>query len=312
MRKSAPTYNATDLHCHSTFSLLDGFGSPESVVKRAVDLGWGAACLTEHGWMGSAPSFYQACTASHWSNGDRKPKIKPIIGIEFYIVPDEVLGVKDKSVRTASKHLTVHALSAEGYHNLVAWSTLSMQPDYFYYRPRISIEAMIEAAPYPLHHNVILSGCIGGELCTMLADLNGDGFSAGVAYVEAMKSVWPNFYVEVQNHSHPKFLDRGFTAYEELVERETIIRAGLLKIAKATKTPVVLTNDSHFQDISQRKAHMAMLASKLQRWSKEDTHHGQSEERELASYIRDYAYWRELLAEHGGNRGSHGRAGRCV
>jgi DNA polymerase III alpha subunit len=52
-----------DFHCHSTYSLLDGFGTPEDVAKRAVELGWSAACLTEHGWVGSAPAFYQACRA---------------------------------------------------------------------------------------------------------------------------------------------------------------------------------------------------------------------------------------------------------
>jgi DNA polymerase-3 subunit alpha len=91
------------------------------------------------------------------------------------------------------------------------------------------------------------------------------------------------------------FIGKGFTSYEEMVEKERNVRNALIELADMTNTPVVLTNDSHFQDISQRKAHMAMLASKLQRWSKEDTHHGQSEEREIASYIRDYAYWRNYL-----------------
>jgi DNA polymerase-3 subunit alpha len=284
MRKFARTYNAPDLHAHSTFSLLDGFGTPKAVVERAIALGWGAACLTEHGWIGSAPSFYKACVEN---------KIKPILGCEFYIIPDDLLGVKGKETRSASFHLTVLALSKEGYHNLVHWSTESMQPDNFYYRPRISLSKMIETAPYPLHHNVVLSGCLGAELPQMLA--NGDGLEAGTAYVQAMKSAWPNFYIEVQNHEYSQFLGRGFQAYEEMVEREANVREGLLSLAQLTDTKIVLTNDSHFQESSQRKAHMAMLASKLKRWSKDDTHHGQSDEHELASYIRDYAYWRNYL-----------------
>lgn len=39
--------NAVDLHCHSTFSLLDGLGTPAQVVQRAKDLGWSSAALTE-------------------------------------------------------------------------------------------------------------------------------------------------------------------------------------------------------------------------------------------------------------------------
>ena len=82
--------------------MLDGMGTPEDIVKRARDLGWGAVGLTEHGWMGSAPSFYKAARAH---------KVNPVIGCEFYIVPDEILGEKGK--RAGSFHLTVLALSAE-------------------------------------------------------------------------------------------------------------------------------------------------------------------------------------------------------
>lgn len=38
---------ACDLHCHSTFSLKDGMGTPEAVVTWAKQLKWGAACLTD-------------------------------------------------------------------------------------------------------------------------------------------------------------------------------------------------------------------------------------------------------------------------
>jgi DNA polymerase-3 subunit alpha len=283
MRKFARSTNAPDLHAHSTFSLLDGFGTPKAVVERAKKLGWSAACLTEHGWIGSIPPFYKACIEN---------KIKPILGCEFYIVPDELLGVKGKETRSASFHLTVLALSAEGYHNLVRWSTESMRPENFYYRPRISIEQMVESAPYPLHHNVVLSGCLGAELPQMLA--NGS-VQSGVGYVQAMKTVWPNFYIEIQNHHYDQFADEGFLAYEDMLAREAAVSQKLLSLAKGTGTPVVLTNDSHYQDSTQRKAHMAMIASKLQRWSKQDTHHGQNQERELAAHVRDYVYWRSYL-----------------
>ena len=50
--------NACDFHVHSGYSTWDGFSSPKSVVARAVELGWGAVSLTEHGWLGSAPALY--------------------------------------------------------------------------------------------------------------------------------------------------------------------------------------------------------------------------------------------------------------
>src|SRR5262245_42731329 len=118
--------NTPDLHVHSGFSLLDGMGSPKAVVERAKELHWSAVALTEHGWLGSAPIFYKAAI---------ELGVKPIIGCEFYVVPDDALGEKGKDFRTASSHLTVLAISKEGYENLVAWVTLSHQPENFYYKP---------------------------------------------------------------------------------------------------------------------------------------------------------------------------------
>lgn len=246
---------APDFHVHSTFSTLDGMGTPLAVVERAKQLGWGAVSLTEHGWMGSAPALYKAA---------RENGLKPIIGCEFYIVPNEILGVKSKDTRSGSHHLTVLALSAEGYHNLVAWTTFAAQPENFYYRPRISLDAMAEIAPFPLHHNVILSGCMGGELCSSLASTNGNGINPApfVAWIDAMKSLFPNFYIELQAHEHPKMMGRGYTYYEQMVKSENRVRKMLISLGYQTNTPMILTNDSHFQRTEQRVAHLMMTAQK--------------------------------------------------
>jgi DNA polymerase-3 subunit alpha len=231
--------------------------------------------------MGSAPSFYQAARAA---------KIKPILGCEFYVVPDEIFGVREKEFRyDTARHLTVLALTKEGYHNLVTWQTLSMQRENFYDKPRISIEAMIDHAPYGLHHNVVLSGCLGGELCQTIAALNGSALTAAVAYVESMKTVWPNFYVELQNHYHDKFIGKGFDRYEEMVTRQQLVGAVLAQAAEATGTPTVLTNDSHYQSMEQRKAHIAMLATKMNRWAKEEA------QGEKMDAVSGYIYWRNFM-----------------
>jgi DNA polymerase III alpha subunit len=117
--------NAPDLHCHSTYSILDGFGTPKEIVKRAKELKWDSVAITEHGHLMSAVDFYKAARAE---------KINPIIGCEFYVVPDDILGVKTKDARLGSYHLTVLALSMEGYQNLVAWTTFAHQRENFYYR----------------------------------------------------------------------------------------------------------------------------------------------------------------------------------
>ncbi len=271
--------NAPDLHVHSTFSMLDGMGTPKDVVDRAVKLGWGAVCLTEHGWMGSAPALYQAARAA---------KLNPIFGCEFYIVPDEILGEKNKDTRSASFHLTVLALSIEGYQNLVAWTTFANQPENFYYTSRISLAAMIERAPHPLHHNVILSGCLGSELCSALKSVNGVGINPApyASYIEAMKSVFPHFYIEMQNHRREKFMGRGLENYEQMVTTEALVRRRLRSLADATNTPVVLTNDSHYQTSKQRESHLVMISQKMARGNPRQG---------VTAYLPQYGYFTNYM-----------------
>jgi DNA polymerase-3 subunit alpha len=265
--------------------MLDGMGSPKSVVDRAVELGWEAAAISEHGWMGSAFPFYKAC---------REAGIKPILGCEMYVVPDNLLGINQKDTRK-NYHLTVLALSREGYQNLVAWQNFSMQRDNFYYKPRISLSAMVEHALYPLHHNVILSGCLGGELPQWLLSSNGNGLALAATYVDAVKTVFPNFYIEIQNHRIEKFMGQEFTAYEKLIENEQLVRRALLQVAHQTNTPIVLTNDSHLQSVKQRKTHVAMRA---QAWrQRDDDHYTTSIEVLAEKYIADYAYFGNYMRD---------------
>jgi error-prone DNA polymerase len=49
-----------ELHCHSTFSLLDGASDPERLVERAVALGLQALALTDHDDVGGAVRFSTA------------------------------------------------------------------------------------------------------------------------------------------------------------------------------------------------------------------------------------------------------------
>lgn len=286
--------NYIDLHAHSTFSLLDGFGTPKQMVERAVELGWGAVSITEHGWMGSAPSLYKAA---------RENGIKPIIGSELYITPDFALGEKGKEFQKLSYHLTVLALSKEGYQNLVAWTSFAMERENFYHKPRISIGMMQEVAPHPLHHNVVLSGCMGSELNQMLLQANGNGHDLARLYIGMMKSVFPNFYIEIQNHHIKKFWKPEYPVYFDMIVTEQAMRQELEKLARDTNTPLVLTNDSHMQRADQRSSHIAMKASA---WRHRGDDRDNSKESVSASYLRDYFYFgnymrdMEKIADDGG------------
>lgn len=278
--------NFIDLHNHSTFSCAlahgDAMGTPQKIVDRAVELGWSAAALTDHGVMLGIPAFYKACKAA---------KIKPILGIELYVTSDVAYGIRGKEVDGYTFHLTVLALSREGYENITAWSTDSHLRDNYHRRPRISVFRMAELAPHGLHHNVVLSGCLASELCrTLGAADNGGGLAVAAAYVEQMKMVFPNFYIEVWDHTIPKIAqNENFETYGNLLSTEHVMRQVLLALAELTNTPVVLTNDSHMQYSGDRKAHIALKASAWR--SRDDSHYGNSQAQISVEYLRDYAYY---------------------
>ncbi|UCC65451.1 MAG: DNA polymerase III subunit alpha, partial [Anaerolineae bacterium] len=84
-----------ELHCHSTYSLLDGASSPEALVERAAALGYPALALTDHDGLYGAVRFWQAA---------RERGIKAIIGAEVNL--------------DGGGHLTLLAESQAGYTNL--------------------------------------------------------------------------------------------------------------------------------------------------------------------------------------------------
>lgn len=282
--------NYIDLHAHSTFSSAmtagDAFGTPKGMVERAVELGWSAVCLTDHGWMGGAPALYKAA---------RETGIKPILGCEMYVTPDFAHGVRGREVDGMTFHLTVLALTKEGYENLVVWTSEAMRRDNYHRKPRISLYRMAEIAPHPLHHNVVLSGCLASELCRTLVECNGGGIALGASYIAQMKLLFSRFYIELVDHTIPKFVDEVYPAYLALLEREEEVRSQLLTLAEITDTPVVVTNDSHMPRASDRRAHIAMKATGWR--GRDDEHMGKSTETVITAYLKDYGYFGNYMRD---------------
>src|SRR6185436_2204424 len=102
------TASAVHLHAHSEYSLLDGACKIDAMAARAPELGQPALGLTDHGVMNGAVDLYKACN---------KHGIKPIVGLEAYLVDDRV-GVKEQT-RYERNHLTLLAENDTGFANLV-------------------------------------------------------------------------------------------------------------------------------------------------------------------------------------------------
>src|SRR4029450_3744939 len=100
---------AAHLHVHSEYSLLDGACKIKEMAARAAELGMPALGLTDHGVMTAAVELYKACGA----NG-----IKPIIGVEAYLVDDHRAAAA--APRYERNHLTLLAEDEAGCRELGA------------------------------------------------------------------------------------------------------------------------------------------------------------------------------------------------
>lgn len=89
------TARYVELHCHSSFSFLDGASQPEELAARAVALGYEAMALTDHDGLYGSMAFAQSARADG---------ITPITGAEVTLAD--------------GSHLTVLAESRSGYANL--------------------------------------------------------------------------------------------------------------------------------------------------------------------------------------------------
>lgn len=116
------------IHCHTHFSILDGFGTPQQNVDRAVALGIPALGISDHGNIFGHVEHWKACKSAG---------IKSILGCELYISHKPAFQ-KDKTSRFVT-HMVVWAKNRQGWDDLVELVSQTNDPAYFYYKPRIHL-----------------------------------------------------------------------------------------------------------------------------------------------------------------------------
>src|SRR5215472_10030636 len=74
-----------ELHCHSSYSFLDGASDPDSLIKAAAALGLSAIAITDHDGMYGVPQFAQAATRFRMSqaDGDTARNVGTVFGAEL-------------------------------------------------------------------------------------------------------------------------------------------------------------------------------------------------------------------------------------
>ena len=127
------------LHNHTHYSLQDGACTVDGLINAAKKHEMKSVAITDHGVMYGAAEFY---------NKAKKAGIKPIIGMEAYIVVEGSRFDRAKAEETNNKkkskhynHLILLAKNKQGYDNLSRLSTLG-HTEGFYYKPRIDLEIL--------------------------------------------------------------------------------------------------------------------------------------------------------------------------
>lgn len=216
------------LHTHSHYSLLDGLPKIDDLVARVKELGMDAAALTDHGNLYGSIEFYKKARAAG---------IKPILGVEAYIAPNNH---KEKNGEERYYHLTLLVENNDGWKNLIKLVTRS-HLDGFYYRPRMDKE-MLRANSKGL---IALSGCLGGEISRLLA---ANKMEAATKVAREYQEIFgpDNFFIEISSHPGIK---------------ETIaVQERLRFLAKETGIPVVATQDIHYLKKEDAEYHDVLLA----------------------------------------------------
>lgn len=210
----------TPLHVHtSRGSLLDSTNTPQSLIKRAKELGLKSIAITDHGYCSNHVEFYKECKA----NG-----IKPILGMEGYIAND--MTIKDRE--QGFYHIILLAKNNKGYRNLLKISSLGHTKG-FYYKPRVDLKTIRELN---LGEGIVaLSSCIGGELPQLV--LYEEDTNKIIEKTQEYKDTFEDFYLELQPINTPD---------NEQTKVQQFVNAGIVELANITNTQLVATSDCHF------------------------------------------------------------------
>jgi DNA polymerase-3 subunit alpha len=276
------------LHVHSHFSLLDGLSKPHKIAERCANLNYSHCALTDHGTIAGSIQFITAlkdcCVCGHQKKTHIEQKnkcrtkgcactefkkcgIKPILGSEFYLCPQDP-SVKEKTNRKLS-HLVILAKNLQGWHSLIQATSAANTPEYVWYnKPRLNLEKLGKFAG---GNFITFSGHMGSDLANICFADYSLAYKAKT-YEEAKMLVRPdwkkvvlalagqyqeifgkgNFYLEIQ------LIDHNNLPASEIVAK--ILRW----VSKQLGIPCVATCDAHYPTKQDATDQRVLLCSQFQ------------------------------------------------
>jgi DNA polymerase III subunit alpha len=219
---------AVHLHAHSEYSLLDGACKIDAMAARAAELGQPALGLTDHGVMNGAIDLYKACN---------KHGIKPIVGLEAYLVDDRH-AIKEQT-RYERNHITLLAENDTGFANLVKLTSAGFLEGFSRGKANVDLDLLARHAKGV----IALSGCLASRFCRRLVEEREDDARAHLD--DLIQAFGPDqVYMEVQKN--------GIAEQDKANE-------GIVRFAKEVGRPLVATADVHYLTREDFSNHAALL-----------------------------------------------------
>jgi len=203
-----------NLHHHDEFSIRDGLGKIEDLVKLLQSRDQTICAVTNHGAIGGWIKQYNQC---------RKAGIKPLFGIEAYINNYRGDDPEERKLHRSNFHLVMLARNLEGFYNIIKIHN-EAQLNGFYYRPRCNHKTITENGKGIIG----TSACFSGEIPQALLK---DDFAKAKEIYELYKEAFDEFYIELT-----------MIEWDDQVE----MNRKLIQFAKQVGAPLIVTLDSHY------------------------------------------------------------------
>ncbi len=263
-----------ELHCHSSYSFLDGAATPAELVAEAARLGLTALAITDHDGMYGVPQFAQAAErlaaerlAAERSATERPaaerlvtersvterpaierpdPGVRPlrtVFGAELSLeLPSGQGGVPDP----VGRHLVVLARNAKGYGRLCKTISAAQLAGGEKGRPVYDIDALADA-----HDGqwAVLTGCRKGAVPAALATA---GYRAARLELDRLIAMFghENVLVELHCHNLPGDDERN---------------DALFALAKQADVRTVATGNVHYATPAQARLGQGLAAIRARR-----------------------------------------------
>src|SRR5499427_6114454 len=211
-----------ELHCHSSYSFLDGASSPAELVAEAAQRGIEALAITDHNGMYGVPQFAQAAAKLADQAG---VTLGTVFGAELSVNPFgiERAGAPDP----AGQHLLVLARDPDGYRRLCWAISVAQLAGGEKGRPVYDLGELARAHD---GHWVILTGCRKGAVRAALAARGAEAARKELGKLQAAFGRG-NVVIELTSHDLPEDDERNDALY---------------RLAQATGTTAIATGNVHY------------------------------------------------------------------